>query len=570
MPVVVTGEKAFDASVLDHSVQRSDAPRAPIGPDTGYILWISHLAETIIPWGTNPKGRDLQLRTFFPTEGYFLSALGSVCSRNAGFGWSLEGGAKSVEAMQRMLHSANFGAGWIDFIVRYSIDLYTQDHGAFVELIRPEVRDTAPIIGISTLDAMRCFPTGDPETPVIYQDDVNRFHELKWFQVSQRTEMPSPAIRAAAGGGYTLQYCALSRMLRQVQILKNMSIYQDEKLSGKFQRAIHLVKGVDVRKIEDAVAKASVQSDNAGMTRYTQPAIIGGPNPTADVGHDTIELASLPDSFKFEEMLKWYLTIVAMAFNTDYQEFAPLPGGNLGTSGQSEVLHMKNRGKGPALFQKSVTHFLNTLVLPDNVTFLFDEQDREEDKAVADIRKTRSEARAADITSGVLDVPAARQQMLDDGDITREVFDAMGERDLEAEERAEDDRRFQPDPPPLDDDQADAASAKRGPQPAAQAGDLTPTLGAGAKEADRLGEREAVPPGRQDVEDDVEDEVDVMLKGVHRRIRDRIREISREKEMTARATRPASARQVVERRSVVRDGAGRIDQVVIVRDEAAS
>ena len=73
---------------------------------------------------------------------------------------------------------------------------------------------------------------------------------------------------------------------------------------------------------------------------------------------------------------KWDIAVLALAFLVDYQEFAPLPGGNLGTSAQSQVLHMKSRGKGPGLFMKLFAHFMNFGgVLPRSVTFEWDEQD---------------------------------------------------------------------------------------------------------------------------------------------------------------------------------------------------
>jgi hypothetical protein len=115
---------------------------------------------------------------------------------------------------------------------------------------------------------------------------------------------------------------------------------------------------------------------------------------------------------------------------TDYQEFAPLPGGNLGTSAQSYILHMKSKGKGPALFQKVMSHFLNFRVLPDNVEFRFDEPDPDAEKEQVEIAKLRAEERAVRIQSQEITPAVARQMAKDSGDLAPEVFDAMGGLDM--------------------------------------------------------------------------------------------------------------------------------------------
>lgn len=429
-------ERAIARSV---KVQPTDAPTTTPPGDTGILWWVSDVADTILPWGTKPKARDMELRTFWPTENMFGSALGIVCARNAAFSWNIEGTPAITAKLHDVLTGANMGEGWQDLVVKVSIDLYTQDHGAFVEIVREADSPAAPVIGINHLDAYRCWHTGFPEWPVIYQDQRNRYHLLPWYSVVTLAEMPTPV-----EGRPGLQYCALSRLLRACQIIKNVSVYKEEKTGGRYHGAIHLIKGVTTDEINDAMAKKTPILDQQGLLRYAPPLMVGSIDPKADVGHDTLEIATLPDGWDEEKTFKHYVTQIAMAFLSDYQEFAPLPGGGLGTSAQSEVLHMKTRGKGPGLFMKLLTHALNFKVLPQGVEFYFDEADLEAEAMEAQLRKTRAETVQIYVSSMVLDAPAARQLLLDAGDIPQEVFDQLGGTDVTPDNVNPDEE--QPDP----------------------------------------------------------------------------------------------------------------------------
>lgn len=423
---------------LSRSVAAAVQP-APQGgsPVTPYLIWIAQIADDFPSWGANTKARDAALRTFFPTESFMFSALSTVVARNAALGWKITGDEATVDASVRMLNNANYGGGWEQLISQVSIDLYSQDTGAFIEFIRTADSPEAPVVMVNHLDAGRCFPTGDPEFPVTYQDVQGRFHRMPWYTVVQLLEIPAGLTPAPNGQFYRLQYCAISRALRAAQIIRDVTTYKSEKVGGRFQRAIHLISGVAESEVTDALTRQSVLADSSGQTRYIQPAIVGGIDPNAAIGHTQIDLASLPEGWSEEDMIKNYILALSMAFLTDYQEFAPLPGGGLGTSNQSDVLNQKSRGKGSGLFQKMIARVLNLHgALPANVLFEWDEPDVEADKLLAEAKKTRAEQRKLRIDSGELDPLAARQEALADGDITQEIFDELNKREEDEEREA--------------------------------------------------------------------------------------------------------------------------------------
>ena len=108
----------------------------PTATPVGVLWFAAQVADAISPWGRAPKQRDKELRSFYPSESYFSSALGTVCARNAGFDWKMEGPPALISHLQDVLQNANEGEGWADLMVKLSIDLYTQDSGAFIEVVR--------------------------------------------------------------------------------------------------------------------------------------------------------------------------------------------------------------------------------------------------------------------------------------------------------------------------------------------------------------------------------------------------------------------------------------------------
>ncbi len=417
---ITNGKKAVEevetaTRVIERPHQRQKVPSNTI--ESSLIWAVAQAADEFEVWGRRPKQRDAQLKGFFPTESIFMSALGQVTARNAAFSWQIEGASRTQKLAQRILQNADAGNGWIDFIGKLSQDLYTQDHGAAMEIYREPDEPEGALVALNHLDISRCWHTGDPETPLIYRDVKDVYHLMKWWQVAAFTELPTPVERL-----YGLQICALSRLLLAAQIVKSIAIYKYEKTSGRHVRALHLVKGFTTDQLQQALTRLQNNADAAGYIRYLQPMMIGSHDPKADIGHDTIELAMLPDGFTEDDTFKWYISQVAAAFGSDYQEFAPLPGGNLGTSSQSEVLHQKMRGKGPAIWMKLITHIMNTRVLPEVVEFSFAEPDLGAEAEQAEVRKIRAEGLKVLVDGFIISPEEARQLLADSGDLPQEML----------------------------------------------------------------------------------------------------------------------------------------------------
>jgi len=385
-----------------------------------YIIQLAIAADDIPQWGTTPVVRDKKLREFWVTEPLLASAVYGVTIRNASFAWEVVGSDPSkpnpkytVSRVTEILKRSNRGKGWQDLMLKTCTDLYCTDNGAFWHLIRKQDRPDSPVLNITHLDSARCLRTGDPKYPVIYTDRMGREHILRWYEVVTIEEFPSPVEEM-----YGMQVCAVSRCLRAAQILRDIAVYKHEKVSGAWTRSVHFISNVTQSAIENAVDLAEEQNLNRGLYRYSQPVVIAGLDPKNPISHAQVDLASLPDAFDEETTFKWYIAQLALAFGVDYQEFAPLMSGNLGSSQQAEILHLKTRGKGPALIMTVLENVLNDHgILPNNVIFRFKEQDVRTEREKADTKFARAKQRSMMLRSGEIDEEAARQLAVEDGDI---------------------------------------------------------------------------------------------------------------------------------------------------------
>ena len=416
----IVADKSFDLTLEQKTVV--DAPPAGerMTPRASpVVLTIAAASQAITPWGTAPRRRDRELRSFWHTEPWLASVVYGVSIRNASFIWEVVGsnpGAvapkNTIKKVERILKQSDRGRGWKSLIVKTCIDIYTQDNGAFWEILRINDRPDSPVINLAHLDASMCQRTGDPEFPVIYLDRRGREHLLRYWQVKTLEEFPSPVETA-----FNLQYSAVSRALLAAEIIQSISVYKQEKVGGTFTKAVDIVSGVSQNDVDDAIALAKEQILNQGLYRYSLPVIITGIDPSNTLSHVHIDLASLPDNFSEDTSFKWYVAQLAAAFGVDYQEIAPLMTGNLGSSQQSEIQHLKTQGKGPALIMGLFEDTINDGLVPGLVEFRFKEQDLRTESEKAEARFTRAKARSMQLKSGELDAEASRTLAVLDGDL---------------------------------------------------------------------------------------------------------------------------------------------------------
>jgi hypothetical protein len=190
--------------------------------------------------------------------------------------------------------------------------------------------------------------------------------------------------------------------------MRSILMFKDEKISGRHFKAIHVVSGVSRMDLEDAKKRTKEEADNAGQQRYIDPVILASLDPEKPVSTATIDLAGLPEGFDFDQDMKWYITGLASCLGTDYQEFAPLPGGGIGSSNQSQTLNRKSSGKGAAMFMKIAEAFKNYGVLPRGYEMIFEDRDEQRSMDQQLIRKAFQEEMALALRNGFVTPEKAR------------------------------------------------------------------------------------------------------------------------------------------------------------------
>lgn len=424
-------EEQFPREAISASVQKQPPPENSF--QGGFLtIGLASVADNILAWGVNTKRRDQQLREFWPTESFLAGAIATVSFRNAGFDWEIRGSSDRVNtAVTDMLLRAigRDKVGWSEFVKNFSQDLYTQDNGAFIELIRDPGMDAnskfkeaqAPVIGIAHLDSGKCVRTGNIETPVLYEDREGKIHKLQWYEVIPFSDFSS-SIEKMNGVGY----CSVTRALRLAQIMRSIAIFKDEEVSGRNIKKINIVGGVGRTQIEDALARTTEKANNMGNIRYVEHSILASLDPEKNVSLVTVDLAELPEGFDYDQEMQWYISGLALDFGVDYQEFAPLPGGNIGSSAQSSMLDRKSSGKGPRNWMDSLVEgFRNYGVLPRNTKMSFNDKNEQEEMERQAVRTQASEEAAIIVNAKILPPQVVAQSLVDRGIYSQKDFDAV-------------------------------------------------------------------------------------------------------------------------------------------------
>lgn len=420
-------ESQFPEEALQQSVQTYPEPGAATG-SIMITMSFASAADNIPQWGlVVPRDRDL--RRFWPTETLLAGTLAEMALKQASYSWEITHTSDAVVGAVTDMLNAAMGRnqfGWITFIKTVMQDLYSQDNGCFIELIRdptlsPRFRaERAPVLGIAHLDAGQCTRTGNPEFPVLYTDRNGKQHKLAWYQVIAMADFPS-SIEKMNGVGY----CSVSRVLRYAQIMRSIALYKDEKISGRRFKSIHLVSGVSRTELDDAKKRGREEADNEGNVRYVDPVILASLDPEKPVSTVSIDLAALPDGFDYDAEMRWYVTVLSLGFNTDYQTIAPLASGNIGSSSQSEILHRKSSGKSP--MRELFESFKNYGVLPRGCDIILQDQNEEEELERQMIRTKAQEEGALAIRNYVLTPQAVRDDFVKRRIYTKETIASVPE-----------------------------------------------------------------------------------------------------------------------------------------------
>jgi hypothetical protein len=347
--------------------------------------------DSLIPiWWSEARDRALRAFIYRPNNDILAGALSSMVKKFKAMNWKIEGPQRVINRYQKVLTTAEFWQGWSFWLGKVLFDYFTQDKGAFSELIGagdPDGPIVGPVVGLAHLDSQYCQLTGDVEYPVVYHNPKsNNNHRLHTTRVAHFVDMPSPAEYM-----YNTGFCGVSRVIGSSEILLKVNRYKNEKLDDLPEAGLLLFNNVLPERWNDAKAGYNRETRRLGQDHWRNIMTMFGLDPAQPATAEFVSFAELPDAFNELETTNLYAQIVALAFGVDVREFWPISGGQLGTATESLVMHQKARGKGVGEVIGMVERVLNWKILPESATFAFDFTDDEEDQLSAEIDATKTD-----------------------------------------------------------------------------------------------------------------------------------------------------------------------------------
>lgn len=418
-------DKDFIAQTAQDSFQQRSESTEQVGSSTPVIGRLSLSNDIIAPWWS--YARDRQLKAFWMNNEFLAGPMYNMVAKMQAIPFSIipddfadpEKVALANEYTEHLYDAPEYGVGWDSWFGMWVQNLLGQDNGAFSE-ITGKGSPEGPIIGmpgtVEMLDTNQCHRTSNPEYPVIYYDNDGRRYRLHYTRVMYDSQLPSTDIWMNKVG-----LCAISRAVNPGQNLLDISIYKQEKLGSRPNRAIGITQGgLDPVDVRNAMEMANLEMTTKGLRRYSQLIVLGSAT-LAEADMKLMDIASLPDGFSEQDSIVIGMAIIALAFGVDARELFPAMGVGA-TRADALLQHIKQRGKGPGQILQSVERLFSRKFLPPFLRMEFDYQDDVQDRQEAEIEKIRAERRQRDLGTGVTDMRTERERMLAWGEIDESQF----------------------------------------------------------------------------------------------------------------------------------------------------
>lgn len=377
-------KQAGDASKLD--IRRTKNDLAYVYTYSLLRNWVNDLSKKVkkLPMHDTFE-RDQYMSEVWREEPILAGAVYSMTAKMVSLKWHVIGRRLQSKRAAELLSRAAYMGGfdWGGFISATSQDFYTCNPGVFWETPKEGNILSGRLADIGHIDAMSCTLTGNSQFPMVYSSEetgqVLRFQPGEFIHFSS---MPSARERSLGRG-----FCAVDRAFKAAQLLMGLHDYDSQKLDNLPPEGVAAVSGMTKEEFLDALTLwRSARQQNDSLT-FPQVLWLLGSQPNAKVQVEMVGFSQLPESFDRRTVVDQYINTLALAFGVDAREFWTMTGGGaLGSAGESEIQHLKAKGKGPGEFISNVERHING-EFPEGVDFGFDTQDIEEDASSAAIAK---------------------------------------------------------------------------------------------------------------------------------------------------------------------------------------
>lgn len=388
LPANGTASGATAEEVIRKSVTQRDYNPRPYPGVFSFMLPAPLSAAQDLPQFWTPA-RDWMLYSTLYRESMWQAAIGIAISKVVSMGFEVDSEVPlRAKRAQNLFLNMDAGRGYVSGLSKHLQSFLLTCNGGPIEIVRASGAAGSRILGLVPLDTFRCWRTGNPDIPVIYQDLRGGWHEMRDHEVILLSDMPDQSDR-----WYGIGHPAAERAYRTILKLESIERYIYEKVSGQRALSIYFVNGVMADQVKQAVDSAKAEAQAKGVTTYLGATIIplAGDIP---VKVEEVPLAELPDGFDRKEEWDIALTTYARCIGIAVQDLQPLSGQGLGTGTQSQVLDEAAKGQGLAAWRQAFEHQVNEHALDDKTTFYFktsDIRDRERETKVSLDYATASE-----------------------------------------------------------------------------------------------------------------------------------------------------------------------------------
>lgn len=388
-------------------------------PDTGlFFLSLASYQDAAPEYNfIYPNARDRWLQDIARQESMMAAAIYAMKTRAQTLDYAINGPEAAKTRAENLLMQPGLGDSYTAFVGKVIDDLYAANNGVFIERIaggspRAPIGDRE-ILGFAHLDSRLCWRTFDPEFPVIYTNpqDGTR-HAMHRDRVIMTADNVQPNELARGVG-----FCAVDRALQWVRIIRDSTIYREEKVAGRFTRAVGWAEGITKEQLRKALSAVDSTDEAQDLVIYNRIPFLATPINAAGqqgtVKLNLLDLASIPDGFVFKDDVTLYAYILSFCFGVDAREFWPMTSSGA-TRADASIQHLKSQGKGFGFLIRTL-EWIFRQCLPKTVTFEYDFTDDEQDKLVADLHKVKSDMYLSIASAGIIQPLEARALMIADG-----------------------------------------------------------------------------------------------------------------------------------------------------------
>lgn len=416
----------------DQKIEKALPPRKRTDASTDlppalsqFIASVTFRGDTFPAWWTPRK--DAYNRRILTQNDWIASATETVRIKLSSIPFSVQPKSRSIQAHAELSDYYNtvFQVSWELCKAPFVLDVLTQDNGGFLEILdAPGDLRTAPdqprltFGGLRHIDASTVQRTNDPDFPILVRHTDGNLYKLHDTRMLDLVSMPSADIRM---NGVGLSH--LSRAVRNIQLLTDISILYQEFLGSRPLSSILVGQGIQSETLKEIFDKADERMDAEGLSRFSRFVYVGIEETEGDLKQVLLKL--LPEGFSKKDEIELAIMLFALAFGVDAREFWPATMTGA-TKGDALVQHMKMQAKTPAWFIESIQNRIMFKILPPALELVGEGlADDEGDFTRQQIYSTNLNTSSTAISAGIYDERVARVQALELGALPEEEFERL-------------------------------------------------------------------------------------------------------------------------------------------------